>query len=87
MSDARGLGTLTAVASVAACSLHRPTFAPAARQQESPMVKVLLNRHRTKGEPNWRWVWIAVAKLGGLMGRRGWQTLRRLIAGYELRPG
>ncbi len=107
-SDARRLGALAAVVGVAACFLLQLKFAArgdtadtplSPSQRESPMAKVLLNRYPTKGKLTWRWVWAAVAKLGGFMGRkgdgdpgwlvlwRGWQTLHWLTEGYVLRTG
>jgi hypothetical protein len=68
-----------------------------AEEEMTPMVKILRQLHPPKTPPTRRWLWISIAKLGGFMGRkrdgdpgwlvlwRGWQTLRHLLQGYELR--
>lgn len=104
LSDYRRLGALAAVISVAAVFLlQMKTSArtdgdrPLDRDQiQTPMVRILKKRYPPKDQLTRRWLWIAVAKLGGFMARkgdgdpgwlvlwRGWQTLRFLLEGYEI---
>jgi len=79
LSDARRLGALAAVISVAAVFLLQmktaartdgDTLLPE-QQKQTPMVRILQKRYPPKGEPTRRWLWISVAKLGGFMARKG----------------
>jgi hypothetical protein len=104
LSDARRLSALIGVLSVVAAVLlglklearDQPEAELTAGDADASMVAVLRKLDPPRGPPTRRWLWRAVAKLGGFMGRkgdhdpgwltlwRGWQTLILLTHGYEL---
>ena len=104
LSDSRRLAAFIGILSVVAVFLVRQKLLARAdpdaplepRPTDPALLAVLKKTDPPKGKPTRRWFWIAIAKLGGFMARkgdgdpgwltlwRGWQTLMVLVRGYEL---
>jgi hypothetical protein len=108
LSDARRIGALAGVLSVVATRLidqklaarRDPDEPPRASDADASMLAVLRELDPpVRGRPTRGWLYRAIAKLGGFMGRkgdgepgwltlwRGWQRLMELTRGYELARG
>jgi hypothetical protein len=104
LTTAQRLSALIGILSVVAVFLVQRKLAarstPDAELQsddaDPTLIAILKKTDPPKGKPTQRWFWLAIAKLGGFLARkgdgdpgwltlwRGWQTLMILARGYEL---